>query len=77
MQLPHLVENWIDGRSHSSVGGDSLPVIEPATGAEIARMTASGAADVALAQSAAARAFPAWAALPAAERAAMLHRLAG
>ncbi len=40
-------------------------------------MAASGAADVDLAQTAAARAFPAWAALPAAERAAMLERLAG
>ena len=54
-----------------------MPVIEPATGAEIGRMAASGAADVDLAQTAAARAFPAWAALPAAERAAMLERLAG
>ena len=40
-------------------------------------MAASGAADVDLAQTAAARAFPAWAALPATERAAMLERLAG
>ena len=40
-------------------------------------MAASGAADVDLAQTAAARAFPAWAALPVTERAAMLERLAG
>ena len=77
MRTPHVVENWIDGRSHGSVGGESLPVIEPATGAEIGRMAASGAADVDVAQTAAARAFPAWAALPAAERATMLERLAG
>ena len=77
MQSPHRLENWIGGRGQGSVGGESLPVIEPATGAEIARMPASGAADVHLAQGAAARAFPAWAALPAAERAAALDRLAG
>ena len=77
MRKPHVVENWIDGRSQGSVGGDSLPVVEPATGAEIGRMAASGAADVDVAQTAAARAFPAWAAMPAAERAAMLDRLAG
>jgi aminomuconate-semialdehyde/2-hydroxymuconate-6-semialdehyde dehydrogenase len=53
-----------------------LAVFEPATGAAYARVADADAATVDAAVAAAARAFPAWAALPAAERAAWLERLA-
>ncbi len=53
-----------------------MAVVDPATGERIATMPASGPDDIDAAQAAAARAFPAWSARPAAERAELLERLA-
>ena len=53
-----------------------LEVFEPAIGAVYARCPDSGAADVDAAVAAALRAFPAWAATSAAERAMVLNRIA-
>ncbi|MGW1162046.1 benzaldehyde dehydrogenase [Streptomyces sp. NPDC002519] len=59
---------WVTGR-----GGD-YPVVEPATGTELARMGAADPEDVAEAAASAASAQQAWAALPFTERAAVLRR---
>ena len=56
-------------------GGDAA-VIEPATGAELARTGIASPADVARATRLAAAAQPAWAAVPHTERAALLRRAA-
>jgi benzaldehyde dehydrogenase (NAD) len=56
-------------------GGDAA-VIEPATGAELARTGIAAPADVARAARLAAAAQPAWAAVPHTERAALLRRAA-
>ena len=68
--------NLIDGELREPVTGAYLDVFEPATGKVYARCPASDGRDVGLAVAAAQRAAPAWAALPHAERAACLHRLA-
>ncbi|HXE66492.1 MAG TPA: aldehyde dehydrogenase [Rhodanobacteraceae bacterium] len=68
--------NLIDGRLAVPVGGAYLDVCEPATGKVYARCPDSDADDVGRAVAAAERAAPAWAALPAGERARHLHRLA-
>lgn len=68
--------NLIDGQLVAPVGDAYLDVFEPATGAVYARCPDSDARDVDAAVAAARRAAPAWAALPAAERARHLHRLA-
>ncbi|MBS2963027.1 aldehyde dehydrogenase family protein [Actinocrinis puniceicyclus] len=58
-----------------AAGGDA-PVIEPATGAHLARVGSAAPADVARACALAAAAQPAWAAAPYHERAAVLRRAA-
>ena len=70
------IANWIDGAARAAVRGGEMDVTNPATGERVAGLAAAGAEDVAAAQSAAARAFPAWSARPAAERADLLDRLA-
>jgi aminomuconate-semialdehyde/2-hydroxymuconate-6-semialdehyde dehydrogenase len=70
------IANWIDGAARAAVRGGEMDVTNPATGERVAGLAASGAEDVAAAQSAAARAFLAWSARPAAERADLLDRLA-
>jgi aminomuconate-semialdehyde/2-hydroxymuconate-6-semialdehyde dehydrogenase len=70
------VLNLIDGRFTSSEGGAWLDLVEPATGEILGRVVDSTAEDVDRAVEAAARAFPAWSATPAAERAELLRRLA-
>ncbi|MFC7704603.1 NAD-dependent succinate-semialdehyde dehydrogenase [Plastorhodobacter daqingensis] len=59
---------WISGQ------GATLAVTDPADGAVIAAVPALGAAETEQAISAAAAAFPAWAARPAKERSALLRR---
>lgn len=68
--------NLIDGRLCEPIEGSSLPVIEPATGTVYALAPDSSAADIDRAVDAAARAYPAWSATPASQRAAALVRLA-
>ncbi|MFZ0217848.1 MAG: aldehyde dehydrogenase family protein, partial [Candidatus Dormiibacterota bacterium] len=53
-----------------------VPVVEPATGAVIAEYAGGGAADAVAAVDAAARALPAWAGTPAAQRATALLQIA-
>ncbi|GAB2506487.1 aldehyde dehydrogenase [Arenimonas alkanexedens] len=72
MRLTHL----IDGASRGSAGGACLEVFEPATGSAFATCPDGDAEDVAAAVEAAQRAFPAWSALPASERAAWISKLA-
>ncbi len=68
--------NHIDGRSAPPVGGAYLDDVEPATGLVHALVPDSDERDVDAAVSAAQRAFPAWAATPAAERSRLLLALA-
>ncbi len=70
------VQNHIDGRQVPARSGATLANWEPATGAVSGTLPDSDATDVAAAVQAAERAFPAWAATPAAERSRALHRLA-
>jgi succinate-semialdehyde dehydrogenase/glutarate-semialdehyde dehydrogenase len=64
----------VDGRWIEADGGSSLPVIDPATGAEIASVPALGAMETRAAIEAAERAWEGWREMPAAERAALLMR---
>lgn len=69
MRIDHLV----DGRALSSP--TYFETVNPASQEVLAEVAAGGAAEVDAAVSAAKRAFPAWAARPASERAALLRRL--
>jgi aminomuconate-semialdehyde/2-hydroxymuconate-6-semialdehyde dehydrogenase len=68
--------NYIAGELVAPAGGAYLDDVEPATGAPLARLPASEAADVDRAVAAAHAAFPAWAGTPAAERSRILLRIA-
>jgi len=70
------VLNFIDGRHAPAACGEWLDDVDPATGETYARLASSDARDVDRAVAAALRAFPAWAATPAAERSKLLRRLA-
>jgi aminomuconate-semialdehyde/2-hydroxymuconate-6-semialdehyde dehydrogenase len=74
--VPSEVLNLIDGRLVPAVSGMELDNTDPATGHVIGTLPASDGADVDAAVGAASRAFPAWSAAPAGQRAAMLRRLA-
>ena len=65
----------IDGQWVQAASGKTLPVRNPATGAVVGEVPALGAAETRQAIEAAARAFPAWRAMLAKERAAILRRL--
>ncbi len=67
-------DNLIDGQWVPGAGGDRFAVTDPATGAVIAKVADSNAADARAATDAAARAFPAWRDTLPAERAAILRR---
>ena len=62
---------WIEADS-----GETFPVVDPATGEELARVPRMGAAETRRALEAARDAYPAWRARTAKERAAMLRRWA-
>ena len=66
----------IGGEARPAASGRTLPVYEPATGAQYAACPAGDADDVDAAVQAAESAFPAWSALPASERARWMERLA-
>ena len=76
MRLPHSIDNWIDGRSCPAASGARMDVVDPATGDHYATMAASRAEDVDAAWHAARRALPGWSGTSAAERSALLRRLA-
>jgi malonate-semialdehyde dehydrogenase (acetylating)/methylmalonate-semialdehyde dehydrogenase len=63
--------HWINGTSDSSATG-TVPVFDPATGAQIAATAIAPAATVAAAVDAAAAAWPAWSDTPARQRARVL-----
>ena len=67
------LRNYIGGKL-ADVEGESLPVHAPATGAVIAHVPLSGAADVDAAVRAARAALPAWSALPIKERVQVFFR---
>jgi 5-carboxymethyl-2-hydroxymuconic-semialdehyde dehydrogenase len=69
MRIDHL----INGKRVA--GRDYFETIDPSNQEVLAEVARGGAADVALAVSAAKAAFPAWAARPAAERAKLIHKL--
>lgn len=73
-QFRHL-QNYIDGTWQPAKDGAQLAVTNPATGLEIGSTPLAGADETRSAIEAAARAFPAWAALSAQERAGRLHAL--
>ncbi len=68
--------SFINGEFTDAASGATLEVHEPATGKAYGRVTACGEADVDRAADAAGKAFPAWAETPAADKAALLHRMA-
>ncbi|MBK6866338.1 MAG: 5-carboxymethyl-2-hydroxymuconate semialdehyde dehydrogenase [Ideonella sp.] len=67
------VDHLIDGKAVA--GRDYFETIDPATQAVLAEVAAGGAAEVNAAVAAAKAAFPAWAARPATERAALMRKL--
>jgi acyl-CoA reductase-like NAD-dependent aldehyde dehydrogenase len=67
---------FIDGRFVDAVDGGTIDVVSPHDGSLITRIAAAEAADVDLAVDAAKRAFPAWAAMGAAQRGRLLLKLA-
>jgi len=68
--------HFVDGDWHEDTAGDPLPVIDPASGAEIARLHLATPAVVEKALAAASRAQRDWAALPGRERGRGLTRAA-
>jgi acyl-CoA reductase-like NAD-dependent aldehyde dehydrogenase len=71
-----LNQLFIDGQFVPAVAGGTIDVVSPHDGELITRIAAAEAADVDLAVAAAKRAFPAWAALAAADRGRLLLKLA-
>lgn len=67
---------FIGGERIGADGRDTLPVVDPATGLEIARLPVATTADLDRALDAAARAFPAWRDTTAIERSGILRRAA-
>src|SRR5690349_16563444 len=72
--VPVDCRHWIGGERVHSAG--TFADVSPIDEREIARVAAGGAAEVDAAVAAARAAFPAWAALPVAERSAILRRVA-
>jgi len=70
----HPIPNLIDGRDVSSP--NVKPVFNPADASILTHVTWGGEKEIDLAADAAKRAFPVWASMPVAERAALLHRWA-
>jgi malonate-semialdehyde dehydrogenase (acetylating) / methylmalonate-semialdehyde dehydrogenase len=69
------MNNYIEGQWKGSAATETLPVINPATGEELARTPLSPKVEVDLAAQSAARAFPAWRRVPVGERIQFLFRL--
>ena len=67
---------FLDGRWRDAIGGGTIPVTNPADESTVARVAFGGRVDADLAIEAASRAFPAWRALTAYDRATILHRAA-
>jgi betaine-aldehyde dehydrogenase len=76
VELTTTIRNFIDGEERDPAGGSTEPIVNPATGAEIATAPLSGEADVDAAVTAAEGAFAGWSETPPGERALALLRLA-
>jgi 1-pyrroline dehydrogenase len=70
------IQNFIDGRPRPAADGSSEPILNPATGEQIATAPLSGEQDVDAAVQAAKRAFTGWSETPPGERALALLRIA-
>ena len=70
------LSNWIGGERVPPVSGEYMEGFEPATGKPYSRVPSSDEADVNRAVESAERAFSAWSARPATERARILRRMA-
>jgi betaine-aldehyde dehydrogenase len=70
------IENFIDGEHRAAADGSEEPILNPATGEQIATAPLSGERDVDAAVNAAGRAFQEWAETPPGERALALLRIA-
>ena len=64
----------IDGQWQDAADGRTLPVFNPATGAEIGRLAHASRADLDRALAAAQKGFETWRAVPAHERAALMRK---
>ncbi|MFD6139433.1 CoA-acylating methylmalonate-semialdehyde dehydrogenase [Promicromonospora sp. NPDC060271] len=69
-----LITHWIDGKPVEPSGERTQPVLNPATGAEIARLGLGTATDVDRAVASAAEAFATWSRTPLGKRAAVLFK---
>ena len=76
MRVELAASHFVDGQPVEDSAGDPIPVVYPATGAEIARVHAATPAVVEAALAAATAAQPAWAALKPVERGRILRRAA-
>lgn len=70
------IKNYINGQLQPALSGQNLPNYEPATGKVYCSLPDSGAIDVEVAVAAAKEAFPAWSAMPVAQRSAILNKVA-
>lgn len=70
-----MICNWINGEFSQSASGETLSCVDPSIGKEYARIPSSDEKDVAKAVEAAQKAFPAWKAKSAEERARLLRKL--
>ncbi|MFE0102866.1 CoA-acylating methylmalonate-semialdehyde dehydrogenase [Streptomyces sp. NPDC059009] len=70
--MNHPIEHWINGRAVPGTSGRTLPVLNPATGRERARVALAAPADVDAAVAAAAAAFESWSESSLARRAQVL-----
>lgn len=66
---------WIGGRRRDAESGQTLPVVNPATGEEIAQIPCGGPAEVDAAVEAARNALPVWSEKSQAERSAIVNRI--
>ena len=71
-----VIKNYINGQFVDARGGNFLENINPAVGLVYSQIPDSGTEDVAAAVEAAELAFPGWSGMPAAERSAVLLRIA-
>jgi betaine-aldehyde dehydrogenase len=71
------LENFIDGAFQPAIDGGTEPILNPATGEEIARAPLSGAADIDVAVGAARRSFADWSQTTPAARSEALLAIAG
>ncbi|WP_433260972.1 aldehyde dehydrogenase family protein [Actinosynnema sp. CS-041913] len=74
--MDHRADTYIDGEWVESRGEDVIAVLDPSTGQCIATVRESGTDDIDAAVAAADRARPVLRAMPVADRAALLHRIA-